>query len=108
MTHKSEDRQRERAMRFATWNLKYPGREQAQRRVDFLKRWTWDVIALQEVSRNAWDAVVKSGIAESSYYTSPGRDRLCRALSCSKRLRGGRRLTGSRGRPAAQPARGRD
>src|SRR5215207_7107674 len=80
MTHKSEDRQRERAMRFATWNLKYPGREQAQRRVDFLKRWTWDVIALQEVSRNAWDAVVKSGIAESSYYTSPGRDRLCRAL----------------------------
>ncbi len=72
MFHKSETQGRERAMRFATWNLRYCGKDQAQRRVDFLEGWDWDVIALQEVSGRAWDGITKSGIAESGYYALEG------------------------------------
>lgn len=59
-------------MRFATWNLRYPGTEQAHRRVAFLNRCDWDVIALQEVSRRAWDVITESGIAQSCVYTLEG------------------------------------
>jgi hypothetical protein len=33
-------------MRFATWNLKYCGTEEAHRRLEFLNNRNWDIIAL--------------------------------------------------------------
>jgi hypothetical protein len=36
--------------------------------VDFLNSREWDVVALQEVSRHAWEVITERGIAESSVY----------------------------------------
>lgn len=55
-------------MWFVSWNVRYCGVEGARRRVDFLRGRHWDVVALQEVSRRAWDVIAESGIAESSAY----------------------------------------
>lgn len=55
-------------MRFASWNLKYCGAEETHRRMDFLNRSDWDVVALQEVSRRAWEVISESGIAQRSAY----------------------------------------
>jgi exonuclease III len=56
-------------MRFASWNLKRPGSEQARRRVNFLRSRDWDIAVLQEVSPRAWEVIVESGVAESDLYT---------------------------------------
>ncbi len=56
-------------MRFASWNIRYCGVEGARRRLDFLSSRDWDIVALQEVSRRAWDVITESGIAESWAYT---------------------------------------
>jgi hypothetical protein len=55
-------------MRFASWNIRYCGTEGARRRIAFLEGRDWDVLALQEVSRRAWDVIADSGIAEASAY----------------------------------------
>ena len=55
-------------MRFASWNLRYCGTDGARSRVHFLNRLDWDVLALQEVSRHAWDVITDSGFADSSAY----------------------------------------
>ncbi len=59
-------------MQFATSNLEYCDTEEARRHVDFLNSHNWEIVALQEVSRDAWDVITDSGIAESGLYTLDG------------------------------------
>jgi endonuclease/exonuclease/phosphatase family metal-dependent hydrolase len=55
-------------MRFATWNIDHPGMERAHHLARFLNSRDWDIVALQEVSRHAWEVITESGVAESSVY----------------------------------------
>lgn len=59
-------------MRFASWNLRYCGVEQALRRLELLRNASWDLIALQEVSRHAWQAIVEGRVAEAGFCTLDG------------------------------------
>lgn len=57
------------SLRFATWNLRYSGRDHSLLRANFLRNTDWDVIALQEVSKTAWEVLTAEDIAESGFYT---------------------------------------
>jgi endonuclease/exonuclease/phosphatase family metal-dependent hydrolase len=59
-------------LRFATWNLRYSGQEHSRRRMRFLKQIDWDVLALQEVSKKAWQVFADSGLTKGGLYTLQG------------------------------------
>ena len=44
-------------MKFATWNMRFPGKKSIHRRIEFLLSFDWDIIALQEVTVSAWQAL---------------------------------------------------
>jgi len=55
-------------MKIISWNLRYSSKQSSFSRVDALRKLDWDLIALQEVSRNAWKVFVESGIFDEGYF----------------------------------------
>jgi endonuclease/exonuclease/phosphatase family metal-dependent hydrolase len=51
-----------------SWNLKYPGRNAAKKRVAYLGDREWDVLTLQEVSPRAREALRASELAEDAAF----------------------------------------
>ena len=60
-------------LRFATWNLNYSDEgKESYRRLDFLKSLEWDVVALQEVSSEAWQVFSENGLTEGGFCSLEG------------------------------------
>lgn len=60
------------ALRVATWNLRYSSAERSYQLLNYLKDADWDLVALQEVSKNAWKVFQDDGIAAGGYCALDG------------------------------------
>jgi endonuclease/exonuclease/phosphatase family metal-dependent hydrolase len=67
-----EHRHDRRVISVGTWNLRYSAEAHSYRRLAYLAEAEWDVVALQEVSRKAWEVFQREALFDEGYYTLDG------------------------------------
>ena len=59
-------------IKFASWNIKSPGKIESRKRMEYLLNADWDLLVLQEVSKSMWKQIIDSSIAEEAYCSLDG------------------------------------